>query len=101
VVVGIPNDQARILAMTHLFSFAMDDLNIAGNTGWAGAGLLGLVLGWLLLKHLPDIERSRVTERDAYLSSLRDAQQRFDEALHQILDHCKEEMAVLMQAERE
>jgi hypothetical protein len=26
---------------------------IAGASGWAGAGLLGLVLGWLLMIHLP------------------------------------------------
>jgi hypothetical protein len=30
---------------------------ISGGAGWAGAGLLGLVLGWLLLKHLPDKDR--------------------------------------------
>lgn len=30
---------------------------ITGGAGWAGAGLLGLVLGWLLLKHLPDKDR--------------------------------------------
>ena len=31
-----------------------DDLTtLGGASGWAGAGLLGLVLGWLLLKHLP------------------------------------------------
>lgn len=27
--------------------------DLAGSGGWAGAGLLGLVLAWLLLKHLP------------------------------------------------
>ena len=27
---------------------------LAGASGWAGAGLLGLVLAWLLFKHLPD-----------------------------------------------
>lgn len=26
---------------------------LSGNSGWMGAGLLGLVLAWLLLKHLP------------------------------------------------
>ena len=34
--------------------FAQDTVSmLAGAGGWAGAGLLGLVLGWLLLKHLP------------------------------------------------
>ena len=30
---------------------------ISGGAGWVGAGLLGLVLGWLLLKHLPEKDR--------------------------------------------
>ena len=30
---------------------------IAGGAGWAGAGLLGLVLGWLMLWHLPAKDR--------------------------------------------
>jgi PAS domain S-box-containing protein len=30
---------------------------ITGGAGWAGAGLLGLVLAWLLLKHLPDKDK--------------------------------------------
>lgn len=30
---------------------------ISGGAGWFGAGLLGLVLGWLMLKHLPDKDK--------------------------------------------
>lgn len=30
---------------------------LSGAGGWAGAGLLGLVLAWLLLKHLPDKDK--------------------------------------------
>jgi uncharacterized membrane protein YgaE (UPF0421/DUF939 family) len=30
---------------------------ISGGAGWAGAGLLGLVLAWLLLKYLPDKDK--------------------------------------------
>lgn len=30
---------------------------LAGNAGWAGAGLLGLVLAWLLLLHLPQKDK--------------------------------------------
>lgn len=30
---------------------------ISGGAGWVGAGLLGLVLAWLLLKHLPDKDK--------------------------------------------
>ena len=31
--------------------------SISGGAGWVGAGLLGLVLGWLMLKHLPDKDK--------------------------------------------
>lgn len=31
--------------------------DLGGYSGWAGAGLLGLVLSWLLFKHLPDKDR--------------------------------------------
>ena len=41
---------------------ASDSL-IAGNAGWAGAGLLGLVLAWLLLVHLPSKDK-QMAEKD-------------------------------------
>ncbi len=31
---------------------------IPGAPGWAGAGLLGLVLAWLMLKYLPQKDRN-------------------------------------------
>lgn len=30
---------------------------VSGGAGWVGAGLLGAVLAWLLLKHLPDKDK--------------------------------------------
>jgi intracellular sulfur oxidation DsrE/DsrF family protein len=30
---------------------------ISGGAGWVGTGLLGLILAWLLLRHLPDKDR--------------------------------------------
>lgn len=41
----------------YLYSFAQGPSPITGGAGWAGAGLLGLVLAWLLLKHLPDKDK--------------------------------------------
>lgn len=35
----------------------VDPAGLSGGAGWVGAGLLGAVLGWLLLKHLPDKDR--------------------------------------------
>ena len=46
----------------------MDPALIAGNSGWAGAGLLGAVLAWLLLKHLP--------AKDAQFATLIENQQK-------------------------
>lgn len=43
-----------------LLAEALDSLS--GGSGWVGAGLLGAVLSWLLLKHLPD--------KDAQITSL-------------------------------
>lgn len=37
--------------------------SISGNAGWAGAGLLGAVLGWLLLWHLPAKDK-QMAEKD-------------------------------------
>lgn len=37
--------------ITEVFGQSLDQL--AGNGGWAGAGLLGAVLAWLLFWHLP------------------------------------------------
>jgi hypothetical protein len=48
---------------------------ISGGAGWVGAGLLGAVLAWLLLKHLPDkdaqYERMMAT-KDTQLKDLMD-----------------------------
>lgn len=40
-----------IIICLPIFAQATD---LGAGAGWAGAGLLGLVLGWLLLKHLPE-----------------------------------------------
>lgn len=40
-----------------LWLVLMAQEGLAGNAGWAGAGLLGLVLAWLLLLHLPQKDK--------------------------------------------
>lgn len=42
----------------------------SGTAGWAGAGLLSLVLGWLLLKHLPDKDKQASESRAQLLEAL-------------------------------
>jgi hypothetical protein len=44
--------------MMMVFVVAQSD-PISGGAGWVGAGLLGCVLAWLLLVHLPAQEKSR------------------------------------------
>lgn len=43
--------------MTDLLLLAQGIDSLSGGAGWAGAGLLGLVLGWLLLFHLPQKDK--------------------------------------------
>jgi hypothetical protein len=45
---------------------------ISGGAGWVGAGLLGLVLSWLLLKYLPDKDRQLKELIDAKDKALKD-----------------------------
>lgn len=49
---------------------------ISGGAGWVGAGLLGMVLAWLLLKHLPDKDRQtrEQQERWAQFTAEKDGQ---------------------------
>lgn len=47
----------RILAHAFLTILAQSPESLSGGAGWVGAGLLGLVLFWLLLKHLPDKDK--------------------------------------------
>lgn len=47
-----------IAALAVSLCFAQPDLNpIVGGSGWVGAGLLGLLLGWLLMVHLPNKDK--------------------------------------------
>lgn len=39
--------------------------SLAGGSGWVGAGLLGAVLSWLLLWHLPDKDKQLKAVMDA------------------------------------
>lgn len=69
---------------------------ISGGAGWVGAGLLGAVLAWLLLKHIPDkdkqVERMMegrnqvVTELTIeFGKQLKETRDEFKEALNLIL----------------
>lgn len=87
-----------------MFAQAMDP--ISGGAGWLGAGLLGLVLGWLLLLHLPakdkqikdllDASNTRLdTLIDKHNAAMERAQILFRESLDTVVEHCEKEMAKL------
>ena len=93
---------------------------LSGGAGWLGAGLLGLVLGWLLLKHLPDkdkqitkfiedkdrhiIAMSETYERKlnvivaSYEKENRETKDEFRAALNSVLSHCDREVGRVTEA---
>lgn len=102
-----------VLALATLSVFGQAD-PIAGGAGWVGAGLLGLVLSWLLLKHLPDKDK-QIKEfqeaKDQQIAELTGKHERklelvtatfrtesleirreFKAALDAVLSHCEKEM---------
>lgn len=89
-----------------MFLFLADVEALAGGAGWVGAGLLGLVLGWLLLKHLPDKDKQLdgiLQRKEAFIRSLLDtnvatekeSRKEFRESLNAVVNHCREEMQTL------
>lgn len=60
---------------------------ISGGAGWVGAGLLGAVLSWLLLKHLP--------EKDKYI---KDIIKEHGDSINRVTE--KHETAVKLSAEK-
>ncbi len=63
--------------------------SLSGGAGWVGAGMLGVVLSWLMFKYLPDKDRqleSLVASRDRVLSEQLDFErQASDRRLQQLL----------------
>ena len=75
----------------------------SGGAGWAGAGLLGLVLGWLLLVHIPakdkqikdlikDFTDQLKLSNDAHEVLEKENRTLYMASLKTVTDHCKEEM---------
>lgn len=75
---------------------------LVGASGWTGAGLLGLVMWWLAVKHLPakDAQFERLLDiKDGqikaaygqYKSDLKDYREDHRVHLEKILEHCRRE----------
>lgn len=58
---------------------------LAGNAGWVGTGLLGAVLSWLLLKHLPGKDAQLERLIDGHKASVQELARTHDEAVRTIL----------------
>ena len=65
--------------------------------GWGGAGLLGLVLSWLLLKHLPDLDKARKEERADFLKALEEQRRELVVAMAE----ARKEFAVILLRQEE
>lgn len=79
---------------------------IAGGAGWVGAGLLGLVLAWLLLRHLPDkdaqIERLIAAKDEQIREVIADKDKQADEHDARCRDNAERLVAELrFQAEKD
>ena len=59
---------------------------LAGSSGWTGAGLLGLVLGWFLLYYLPKKEKAEEDRSREHRESYEKVQKEYTEQINNILD---------------
>lgn len=69
-------------------SFLADADVLAGGSGWAGAGMLGCVLGWLLFRHIPSLT-------DSHVRLVQQLSSDFKESLEKVTKHCEGEIANL------
>lgn len=74
---------------------------ISGGAGWVGAGLLGLVLCWLLLKHLPDKDRRDERKDELHRTHVTSLMTDFKNSLREVLIHCDDETKALSEAFKE
>jgi len=81
-----------ILSLLADATSAATDTLIPGVSGWVGAGLLGLVLSWLLFVHLPNKDKQLKEFVDAKDALVRDLTVKFKEALDIVISHCDEEI---------
>ena len=64
---------------------------ITGNSGWIGAGLLGAVLSWLMLVHLPAKDKQIREIMASHNESTRLLAADFKISLDAVVKHCADE----------
>jgi len=65
---------------------------ISGGAGWVGAGLLGLLLGWLLIIHLPAKDKILKDFMEAKDIHVQKMTEKFEASLKVIAEHCEQEL---------
>ena len=84
----------------------IDPAGLAGTSGWVGAGLLGLVLAWLLLVHLPKQDEredkrqkdwaERMDAKDKVFTDCLTAKDAKHETIIKITtDHCEKQLDII------
>jgi len=76
---------------------------LSGGAGWFGAGLLGLVLCWLLLVHLPAKDKLILTiiesrdnalkeQRNQHSETIKKLGESINSTVERVTEHCKDEL---------
>lgn len=74
--------------------FAQDP--VSGIAGWTSFGLAGLVLSWLLLRHLPEKDRQLDRLMEVHRNELKDTRTEFQATLQVVLQRCERESCKLI-----
>jgi hypothetical protein len=117
-----PSDiAASMVALSVPAIFAANDVlgdtSISGGVaGWTGAGIVGAVLSWLLLKHLPSQQASyekQLESKDKNIAEMMakidrviekhdatetKAREDFRDCLQEVTDHCQKELSEICAA---
>jgi hypothetical protein len=86
--------------MTRLFAQSPVPTDLSGATGWVGAGLLGAVLAWLLVRHIPSIlshyQTLIATMNSEHQTAVAAARKDYREALVDVLQQHERAMAAMV-----
>lgn len=74
---------------------------ISGGAGWVGAGLLGLVLSWLLFVHLPNKDKQTMALIEQKDNAIKEVTEAHDKALNTVIATFRNEIKEERQSCRE
>ncbi len=82
---------AAALALLALAPLLAQSEGLGGVAPWAGAGLLGGVLAWVFMKHLPDKDRQLeklIADKDSIIKELA---ANYTKSIREVVSHCASE----------